>query len=585
MGNRYLLVGSSRLLSWASSAELLSNLGGTRRVKLDALDVRRKGNNVQLVSATELLPFQSAPTNLLLTVEADPKTRLRKILHNLKLGVGRLTARVLTKHALSQDMPLISVVGDGEGKGNNPLLRMHIGGLMERGDCQTILEEALAKNAWVPWDGDGGELAEAVCLDCLPHSCALWEARAGGAVRARLAEIFGVSVDNVESNPEDLFACRVSGGRAGEGHTSLAWGGLRLSSSWSLPSSSSSSSSSSYPLNEVTVSARFQRSSSIVTFSIALGDNPTWAVALEEPRLLVRPCSQGGGVVFSGKRRHATLCLSPGVEDTATNASSWRPVVLRGFAHLSCPQLRGDVSLWQWGQPPWNLGTGWVMDRDILDRAWLTDPVHRGTTGGETSPDEIPPPDLLHRVNTTLAHRYYRQGLGGMGAGLVLDDSGRPVVDVSEQRVWIPRRGKGLTLVATLRPRRWWSLRKVIGRVGLNTAAGTSPRMDAALRELFGGSAAARGVRLFRIRVPPIVYVYVDPRYRGLRLGRRLFLEAMSFLGTRGFFFALIVVEDNGDGGLFEFYREMGFVRAEEQVGIPNAMIAPIPPPKEVMDR
>lgn len=207
-----------------------------------------------------------------------------------------------------------------------------------------------------------------------------------------------------------------------------------------------------------------------------------------------------------------------------------------------------------------------------------------------TAPDSY---SHLERMNTSVAHRYYRQGLEGMEVP-VIDPLGRPVIDLVEDgSSWLPGREKpaDVTISAVLRRRFPWDRRRQVGKAGLSTAAGASPVMDAALQKLFGASqepataaaAAVAGERFVRVPVPPIKYVFVDPRYRRLGLGRRLFLEAMRSLARRGFRFALIIVEDNGSGGLFGFYEDMGFVRADELLGLPRAMIAPIPPPDDVL--
>lgn len=141
-----------------------------------------------------------------------------------------------------------------------------------------------------------------------------------------------------------------------------------------------------------------------------------------------------------------------------------------------------------------------------------------------------------------------------------------------------------MMISAVLRRRFPWGRRRQVGKSGYSTSAGISATMDGALRELFADELTTHEC-LVRVPVPPIKYVFVDPRFRGLRLGRRLLLEAMCLLAKRGFTYTVIVVEDNGTGNLFPFYEEMGFKKAEEQLGIPRAMIAPIPPPREVLER
>lgn len=326
--------------------------------------------------------------------------------------------------------------------------------------------------------------------------------------------------------------------------------------------------------------------------------------------------------------------------------------VLRGFVSVCHPRVTDGAPVWRWGSPAWHLDSSLVKDEDILDRIWEVDrdvvnpqsgntsdrfPNHPSDTGAVSDlqpaivgadqkqlssplPASSPPTisvlaqrgslasttdDVNHqfeRMNSSTAHRYYRQGpTGGMDIP-TRDAQGRPVVDLVETA---PRRlpwwfggqsqasAPGFTVTAVFRNPSWNVFRRraqVVGRAGFSIEAGTSTRMDTALRELFESSSSLASPskvpreqdEFYRVPVPPIKYVFVDPRYRGLGLGRRLFVDAMCRLAERGFRFALIVVEDNGTGGLFGFYEEMGFVHAGERLGIPRAMIAPIPPPEGI---
>ncbi|CBN75643.1 hypothetical protein Esi_0151_0040 [Ectocarpus siliculosus] len=455
------------------------------------------------------------------TGEANTVSKARQ---NLR----RLYARARSAWALSRT-PTSSPDATSLPAGNS-LMRVGLGGLISPRDCNTIVREALKVDDWAPWDGDLGTRALGTSLENLPLSRALWDGKRG--------ECF-------------------------------------------------------------------------------------------------RPGGQGTGIIFSGKLRHASLRIPHGDGAPAGSGNSegsrqeHPPVLLlRGFASIQHPSVAEESARWQWGSPAWHIDAPWIRDQDILDRVWVAsgsdlgaeaaDGRHPPPAGGAaaaaaagTAPAGVDPPRsyYLQRMNTTLAHRYYRQGLAGMDVPVV-DSAGRPVIDLVEDggvSSWWRRGVIGadkpgeVTLKAVLRRRFPWSRRRQVGKAGLSTDAGASPRMDAALQQLFGSSstssaaAAARreqvvagdsplaarqqGSPLVGVPVPPIKYVFVDPRYRGLGLGKRLFLEAMRSLARRGFRFALIVVEDNGTGGLFGFYEDMGFVRAEEELGLPRAMIAPIPPP------
>lgn len=445
---------------------------------------------------------------------------------------------------------------------------------MSRRDCDSILAEAQGSGDWQPWEGDLGEGCAARCLEDLPKSWALWEGRLGKDVHARIARTYGVAQSNVVSDASAVFVCRSSSSdnvlveNEGMHHANRIMQQHHDRGRHAINSSD------------------FRRSRSLVSFSVQLSAHdtgePLWAVCFEEQGRCVMPGGQGGGVIFSGKMRHACLCTQSqavrGGELSTEDYSNSTPisasvVILRGFADLCGPQIRDGFTRGDWGHPPWNVNASWVKETEILNRVWIA-----------STPRAVDEGKRLERMNSSLAHRYYRQGLGGMNIPLV-DDLGRPVVDLHEEGPprWIPgsrRAGAEFKITAALRRRHaWYFRRQVIGRAGLSTEAGASPRMDSALRELFGD-----GERRFEgERVPPIKYVFVDPRYRGFGLGRRLFLEAMCSLAKRGFRFVLIVVEDSGSGSLFGFYERMGFVFAEEQLGLPRAMIAPIPPSDRIM--
>ncbi|CAB1114853.1 unnamed protein product [Ectocarpus sp. CCAP 1310/34] len=613
------------------------------------------------------------------TGEANTVSKARR---NLR----RLYARARSTWALSRTQP--SYPDATSLPAGNPLMRVGLGGLMSPRDCNTIVREALQVDDWTPWDGDLGKHALGTSLEKLPRSRALWDGKAGDRVRARVAGLYGVQESSIVVNA--LFVCKVGLNVDGLRDEVLREGQGR--SVGTLHEAVDRAAAASAKLQQqqrqrqrqqpqLSIEASdFRRSRSLLTFSVAISTEDAllpcpWAVCLEQRGECFRPGGQGTGVIFSGKLRHASLRIPHGAGAPASSGNSERPrqdhppaLLLRGFANIRHPLVAEGSARWQWGSPAWHIDAPWIRDQDILDRVWVAggtdlgaeaaDGRHPPPAGGAaaaseagTAPAGVDPPrsNYLQRMNTTLAHRYYRQGLAGMDVPVV-DSAGRPVIDLVEDGgggsslwrrgvigadkpgevtlkavlrrrfPWSRRRQVGggvsslwrrgvigadkpgeVTLKAVLRRRFPWSRRRQVGKAGLSTAAGASPRMDAALQQLFGSSstsyaaAAARREQvvagdsplaarqqvspLVGVTVPPIKYVFVDPRYRGLGLGKRLFLEAMRSLARRGFRFALIVVEDNGTGGLFGFYEDMGFVRAEEELGLPRAMIAPIPPP------
>ncbi|CAM9950498.1 unnamed protein product [Ectocarpus sp. 6 AP-2014] len=573
------------------------------------------------------------------TGEANTVSKARQ---NLR----RLYARARSAWALSRTPP--SSPDATSLPAGNSLMRVGLGGLISPRDCNTIVREALKVDDWAPWDGDLGTRALGTSLENLPLSRALWDGKAGDRVRARVAGLYGVSESSIVVNA--LFVCKVGLDVDGLRDEALPEEG-RGRSVGTLHEAVDGAAAASAKLQQQqqqrrqqpqlsTEASEFRRSRSLLTFSVALSAEDAllpcpWAVCLEQRGECFRPGGQGTGVIFSGKLRHASLRIPHGAGAPASSGNSegsrqeHPPVLLlRGFASIQHPSVAEESARWQWGKPGWHIDAPWIRDQDILDRVWVAggsdlgaeaaDGRHPPPAGGAaaaaaagTAPAGVDPPRsyYLQRMNTTLAHRYYRQGLAGMDVPVV-DSAGRPVIDLVEDggvSSWWRRGVIGadkpdeVTLKAVLRRRFPWSRRRQVGKAGLSTDAGASPRMDAALQQLFGSSstssaaAAARreqvvagdsplaarqqGSPLVGVPVPPIKYVFVDPRYRGLGLGKRLFLEAMRSLARRGFRFALIVVEDNGTGGLFGFYEDMGFVRAEEELGLPRAMIAPIPPP------
>ena len=547
--------------------------------------------------------------------------KARRDLRRLYARTRAAGALALTPPASSFALPSNTTTAPTTSPRDNPLLRVGLGNLMSSRACNTILREAQESDAWAPWDGDLGAAAVAIALEGLPRSRTLWAGKVGGRVRARIADLYGVPESSVVADASGVFVCKfgVDGGAGagdgGDGRGEPEEGGAERERE--RPSTTGErKTTAGYPgtrqqQRSAKSAAEFRRSRSLVTFCVALGaegSRPSWAVCLEQRGECIRPGDQGSGVVFSGKMRHASVrsnAEAGGVGELSAvdgedgSAPPPPPLVLRGFASILHPTVLQESAGWRWGSPAWHVDAPWIKDQDILDRVWVASGSDHVTPGAATSPppaaDEAAPGAVqvsggsyyLERMNSTLAHRYYRQGVGGMDVPVV-DPLGRPVIDLVEDSGpfllsrW-PGVGSGeagmVTTRAVLRGRFPWGRRRrrQVGKAGFSTQAGTSPRMDAALQELFGGGDAGS---LVGVPVPPIKYVFVDPRYRGLGLGRRLFLEAMRSLARRGFRFALIVVEDNGSGGLFGFYEDMGFVRAEEQLGLPRAMIAPIPPPE-----
>lgn len=521
----------------------------------------------------------------------------------------RSYARVKATRALARTSPPEVLRSSGR---YNPLLAVAVGSFMSQADCELILTEAKKEDGhWVPWDGEYlGQSSAVKSLDALPESRALWvDRQARGTICARIAGMYGLPQSSIVIETSDVYVCKVAVEEDCCGQAEKMLGQeQRLAGGGRAEAAIDSAEKRQHQTSEYSVEAqRFSRSESLVTFYVVLsaeGEVPAWAVCLEQRAQCIRPCGQGAGVAFSGKLRHQTVTMTSSealrggtdASDLDTEGDpvlepSRAPVVLlRGFASIHHPSIRDDLAQWEWGYPAWHVDAPWVKDQDILDRVWVDGRAPPPANHSATKLDGY----YLERMNSSTAHRYYRQGLEGMNIPL-LDSRGRPVIDLAEDRPplrlpWGSKKTTQVTVTASLRRRffPWDRRRQVVGKAGLSIEAGTSPKMDAALQTLFGGSsaevAAGEGERrMVRVPVPPIKYVFVDPRYRGLGLGRRLFLEAMCILARRGFRFALIVVEDNGSGTLFGFYEEMGFVRAEEVLGIPRAMIAPIPPPDNIL--
>ncbi|CAM9602827.1 unnamed protein product [Scytosiphon promiscuus] len=590
---------------WGSTPKSVVRAEGEEPVPLvldQGLLEREIESVVKIASRSEVFTLEPAPA-----VRPTPRghrsgASIRSTAEKAQRHLKRLRARSRARRELEQTRPSrASSSAPLEPAFENPLLGVGLGALLSPRNCNAVLREAQKVDRWASWHGDFlGVGAVATSLEDLPSSRAIWDGKPGERVRARIAAVYGVPPADIAVDASGVFVCRVGANDSGERGSTPEQGaeGFGLAGG-----------------RERT----FRRSKSLVAFCVALsaeeGPLSSLAVCLEQRGECIRLGGQGSGVIFSGKMRHGSVRTpartgSNGDEDSSRRQQRENPppiFLLKGFASIRHPSVLEESAHWQWGSPAWHVDAPWIKDRDILDRIWVaggaaaTGAVAAGKPGvAEALGGRY---HHLERMNTTTVHRYYRQGMEGMDVPVV-DPSGRPVIDLIEDAgpsrmvAWLPGIAPGkpgeITLKAVLRRRFPWGRRRQVGKAGLSTEAGVSPLMDAALQELFGASsspsanttagaagAAAAGETFAGVWVPPIKYVFVDPRYRGLGLGRRLFLEAMRTLAGRGFRFALIVVEDNGSGGLFGFYEGMGFVRAEELLGLPRAMIAPIPPPDQ----
>jgi len=93
--------------------------------------------------------------------------------------------------------------------------------------------------------------------------------------------------------------------------------------------------------------------------------------------------------------------------------------------------------------------------------------------------------------------------------------------------------------------------------------------------------------------VAAIIYMYVEPDYRGLSIGE-LALEAISAIQSmQGCDFTVLVADDDGSGKLVNWYRSNGFSLAptlQEVFGSPGAkygvtMIRPISVAPDIFSR
>ncbi|CAM9323906.1 unnamed protein product [Hapterophycus canaliculatus] len=603
---------------WGPTASSVVRVGGEAPEPLvadqDQLE-REIESVVKIASRSEIVAMEQDAAARPRTQEQTSGASFRNTAAKARRHLRHLRARSRAKRELEQIPPCPpSSSTPPEPVGKNPFLGVGLGAFLSPRNCNAVLREARKVDRWAPWDGDLGRGTVATSLEDLPLSRAIWSGKAGDRIRERVAEVYGVPPAGLVVDAGGVFVCKVgtdgAPGVAPEQEVKGTWAGVQERAVNGAVQQE----------QQQQGVLEFRRSKSLITFCVALSaeDGPlsSLAVCLEQRGECVRLGGQGSGVVFSGKLRHASVMTSvrtsSGGEENSAPQQQRSPIfLLKGFASIRHPSVLQESARWQWGYPAWHVDAPWIKDQDILDRIWVAGdalapvPAAAADTTGEAGAVKAQGHrHQLERINSTLAHRYYRQGVHGMNVP-VLDPLGRPVIDLIEDAgasrlvSWLPgvttAKPAEVTLKAVLRRRFPWDRRRQIGKAGLSTEAGASPRMDAALQELFGASCAyvsaakltpggvrTAGESLVGVRVPPIKYVFVDPRYRGLGLGKRLFLEAMRGLARRGFRFALIVVEDNGSGGLFGFYEGMGFVLAEELLGLPRAMIAPIPPPDEM---
>lgn len=125
----------------------------------------------------------------------------------------------------------------------------------------------------------------------------------------------------------------------------------------------------------------------------------------------------------------------------------------------------------------------------------------------------------------------------------------------------------------------WYKGSRKIGRFGITCKRGPSfPPIEETVQELYGNSATAG------IGIAAIIYMYVEPDYRGMGVGK-LALEIIGIIHAAcGADFTILVADDKSDTrALVKWYETLGYSRApklQEFMGSPNeefgvAMIAP----------
>ncbi|CAM9377130.1 unnamed protein product [Chrysoparadoxa australica] len=447
------------------------------------------------------------------------------------------TAHRRVKRALRQSNPVASAA-------SNPLSRPFLLDVLGDGACDLMRLEAqsLDEAAWQAWNGDESERCRVVGLDKLPESARLWE-EARLNIERELALAFRVEAVTVT----DVLMCAVQG----MGQKEVAEDRVALAA----------------------VSADSSRCRSLLTFSVCLGgdgdgdgDAGGLSIMLEQQGVLLQWPAQGQagmGIAFCGKLLHAHL-----------NRGTVESLCLRCFADVKDKRLHQDVKEWRWGSPPFHTKARWVDDSAILSRIWAVNPTLGPASGLES-----------YRMDKPEVHRYYKQGAEVWGSEavpeVVLEADESQGKEVTILAFAAPPPGTGAELTQSKGSSK--NHRMLVGRAGLVLEGGSSEEMDRALKKLqlhtLGlkqglGDGDAEDVT--GALVAPIRYVYVDPRYRGFGLGRRLFLAAMAYLKEHGFNFAVIIVEDTGSGGLFGFYKRMGYIDTSEELGLPRSMVAPL---------
>ena len=129
---------------------------------------------------------------------------------------------------------------------------------------------------------------------------------------------------------------------------------------------------------------------------------------------------------------------------------------------------------------------------------------------------------------------------------------------------------------------------KKIAKFGLTTSRGpSSDVINETIEELYGSN------QFGNPGIGAIIYMYVEPEYRGMGIGK-LALEAISSIQCiQGCDFTVLVADDNGNGKLIKWYEDNGFAKApklQKAFGSPNGeygvtMISPIDVPSDIFAR
>lgn len=146
-----------------------------------------------------------------------------------------------------------------------------------------------------------------------------------------------------------------------------------------------------------------------------------------------------------------------------------------------------------------------------------------------------PPPEM-----PTLEKIKYKAGAKALRADLLLKDQPVPPV-------LCPKGGK-----AELEA---YKDGKKIAKFGITTNRGPSaPQIEETIQEFYDINNSLGGAG-----IGAIIYMFVEPEYRGLGIGS-LALEATAAIQTvQGCDFTVLVADDNGSGRLVNFYKENGY--------------------------